>query len=337
MAGFRGSDGGLVLLLFLLASTGCSSPQAVAPGEGALAPAVLRIGDDPFVASLATEFSRAVPQVEIRRTAVTSAGGWGAIQRNEVDLALAPANNAYFNYVEGVQNGVPAEMQLRAISALHVTPFILVVRPDADIHNVAGLGGHAIARSSVSSTRVPPPATRAAPSPTAFDATRVTDLVLDAFGVLDDVRVLNGLTVEEITAGFKSRTVDAAFGSAYFQRDIFGALTDAGGRIVPIEGPQVDALQRRFPFIRHTLVAPNTYHGQASAVRTVGVDLLLVCRSGLDANLVYELTRRYFAALPALLAVTDAVSRVDLERASASPIPLHDGAARYYRESELDR
>src|SRR5262249_22247145 len=96
MAGFRGSDGGLFLLLSLLASTGCSSPQAVTPGDGSLPSAELRIGDDPFVASLATEFSRALPQVAIRRTAVTSAAGWGAIQRNEVDLALAPANNAYF-------------------------------------------------------------------------------------------------------------------------------------------------------------------------------------------------------------------------------------------------
>jgi TRAP-type uncharacterized transport system substrate-binding protein len=252
-----------------------------------------------------------------------------------------PANLAYSAYVEGAQSGVDRNTQLRAISALHVTPFILVARGQSVIRNVAGLRGHTIARSSLTHfpsgfrTRLEPP--EPVISTGALDATRVTELVLDAFGVLDEVRLVNGRTVEEIQSGFRSGTLDAAFGAAYFQGEVFSALTAAGARVLPIDGAEIEDLQRRFPFIRHAVLAPNTYPGQPEAVRTIGVDLLLVCRSGLDADLVYELTRRYFATLPALLAVTDSVSRVDLERASASPIPLHDGASRYYRESELYR
>jgi hypothetical protein len=166
---------------------------------------------------------------------------------------------------------------------------------------------------------------------------RVTELVLSAFGVLDQVRIVSGLTVDEITAGFKKGTVDAAYGTAYFLPEMFSALTANGARLVPIDGVEIDGLVQRFPFIRRTIVARDTYPGQTNAVRTLGVDLLLVCRSGLDPDLVYDLTRQYFASLPALLAATHTVSRVDLERAAASPIPLHDGAARYYRESELYR
>jgi TRAP transporter TAXI family solute receptor len=261
----------------------------------------------------------------------------GAIERNEIDLALVPANTAYFTYVEGAQSGVSPDNQLRVISALLVTPFILVVRPESGIRSVRGLRGHTIARSAATRTASAAPRQPGGGSSSAVDAMRVTELVLSAFGVLDHVRLVGGMTVEEMKAGFENGTLDAAFGTAYFLREAFGALTAGGARLVPIEGPEIEDLVQRFPFIRRAIVSPGTYAGQTGAVRTIGVDLLLVCRSGLDADLVYELTRQYFAALPALLAATHSVGRVELERAAASPIPLHEGAGRYYRESELYR
>jgi len=326
---------------FIVGSAACVASSAVAPPPSDSSPhAVLRIGADPFITSLAQAFA-GVSRVEIRPTGLLVGALPAAIQRNEVDLALVPANTAYFSYVEGAQSGVSPDNQLRVISALQVTPFILVVRPESGIRNVRGLRGHSIARFGV--LRPPSAAAQqpaaAAPSPltSAFDSMRVTELVLSAFGVLDEVRIVSRLTVDEMTAGFKNGTLDAAYGTAYFLPEMFSALTAGGARLVPIEGAEIDGLVQRVPFIRRTIVARDTYPGQTSPIRTIGVDLLLVCRSGLDPDLVYELTRQYFASLPALLAATHTVSRVDLERAAASPIPLHDGAARYYRESELYR
>ncbi len=331
---------GCLGLVCIIGLGGCAAPGAVTTRDSASSRAVLRIGADPFITSLAQEFSRVSP-VEIRATGLLVGALPAAIQRNEVDLALVPANTAYFSYVEGVQTGVSPDDQLRVISALQVTPFILVVRPESGIRDVRGLRGHTIARFGVlrppSAAPRQPAAIVPTPPASAFDSMRVTELVLSAFGVLDDVRIVSRLSVDEITTGFKNGTLDAAYGTAYFLPEMFSALTAGGARLVPIEGAEIDGLVQRFPFIRRTLVARDTYPGQTSAVRTIGVDLLLVCRSGLDPDLVYDLTRQYFASLPALLAATHTVSRVDLERAAATPIPLHDGAARYYRESELYR
>jgi TRAP-type uncharacterized transport system substrate-binding protein len=72
------------------------------------------------------------------------------------------------------------------------------------------------------------------------------------------------------------------------------------------------------------------------AVHTIGVGSLLVCRSDLDEALVHDLTQRLFEILPALSSQL-ALGPTDLEHAPATPIPLHDGAARYYRERELSR
>ena len=58
-----------------------------------------------------------------------------------------------------------------------------------------------------------------------------------------------------------------------------------------------------------------------------------VCQD--HACLGANLTRRFFDALPSLSSSQDALRFIDLEQAPAMPIPLHEGAARYYREREL--
>jgi TRAP-type uncharacterized transport system substrate-binding protein len=49
--------------------------------------------------------------------------------------------------------------------------------------------------------------------------------------------------------------------------------------------------------------------------------------------MVYALTSGLFEMLPSL----PLLRTMDLEQAPAVPIPLHDGAARFYRERELSR
>jgi TRAP-type uncharacterized transport system substrate-binding protein len=75
------------------------------------------------------------------------------------------------------------------------------------------------------------------------------------------------------------------------------------------------------------------YPGHSAGIRTIGVENLLVCRSGLDEGLVHDLTARLFGALPSI----PLLRTIDLEQAPTVPIPLHDGAARFYRERELFR
>ena len=72
-------------------------------------------------------------------------------------------------------------------------------------------------------------------------------------------------------------------------------------------------------------------------MHTIGVDTVLVCRVDLAESLAYDVTRAMFEALPRNAAPVPWTTLLDLERAAATPIPLHQGAARYYRERELLR
>ena len=76
---------------------------------------------------------------------------------------------------------------------------------------------------------------------------------------------------------------------------------------------------------------------QDEATETLGSEWPLVCRSDLSEDLVYELTREFFAQLPAMARQHREAALIDPEQAPATPIPLHPGAARYYREREILR
>jgi len=89
-------------------------------------------------------------------------------------------------------------------------------------------------------------------------------------------------------------------------------------------------MRMRYPYLKRTLIPRGTYPNQHEPIRTLGVDTLLVCRAELDDATVYAVLDAYFAT-------RSAATPPNLERAPATPIPLHPGAARYYRQRELAR
>jgi TRAP transporter TAXI family solute receptor len=105
-----------------------------------------------------------------------------------------------------------------------------------------------------------------------------------------------------------------------------------GAHLLDIDGPEIDRLRVYYPLLRRLLIPLGMYPSQRFPVHTVGVDLLLVSRADLDKELVYELTRAYFEQSPENIR-----RQTDPQRAPAAVIPLHPGAARYYREREVSR
>jgi TRAP transporter TAXI family solute receptor len=135
-------------------------------------------------------------------------------------------------------------------------------------------------------------------------------------------------SVEKLLKG----DVDASIVTALPPQELVARALRGGARLLEIDGPEVEALRVHYPLLRRTLLPGGTYPGQDTPLHTVGVDLLLVCRADLDNQLVYELTRALFEEVPQRIR-----RQLDPQRAPATVIPLHPGAARYYRERELSR
>lgn len=89
------------------------------------------------------------------------------------------------------------------------------------------------------------------------------------------------------------------------------------------------------PFISATIPA-NTYKGQDKDVPTAAVVNYLVTSSAVSDDLAYQMTKLVYESLPDLVAAHSAAKGIKLENAAlGSPVPMHPGAIRYFKEKGL--
>lgn len=84
------------------------------------------------------------------------------------------------------------------------------------------------------------------------------------------------------------------------------------------------------------VIPANTYNGQTTDVPTVTVQNYLVTHEGVSTDTVYKMTKSMFENLDAMVASHAAAKAIDKNKAGkGSPVPLHPGAEKYYREAGL--
>jgi len=89
------------------------------------------------------------------------------------------------------------------------------------------------------------------------------------------------------------------------------------------------------PFVP-VIIPANTYSGQDKDVPTAAVINYLVTSSAVSDDLAYQMTKLIFDSLPELANAHVAGRDIKLESAAMdSPVPLHPGAIRYYKEKGL--
>lgn len=271
---------------------------------------------------LAREYAQAIPTVDFQLVDVVgSVAAVSAIQRRQADIGVAFADVAYEAQAGLVDHPDPSLGALRGMAALQVAPVHLVARAGTHVAGVPDLRGHPVGTGQESSGQE-----------------RLAELIFRAYDL--DQSALTRLSVAPETAAstLSKGGVDAMFVTGYYPLTPVSDAARGGARLLPIDGAPVERLTREYPFLRRVVIPANTYAGQAEAIPTIAVDRLLVCRDDLDDALVYALTRRLFEALPRMPSfLQTSLHLMDVEAASATPIPLHNGAARFYRERELTR
>jgi len=84
-------------------------------------------------------------------------------------------------------------------------------------------------------------------------------------------------------------------------------------------------------------IAAGTYPGQEKDINTIAQPNFLAVNANVDEEHVYLLTKTIYENLPFLQAIHQATKAMDVKKAMAGlPVPLHPGAARYYKEVGLD-
>jgi TRAP transporter TAXI family solute receptor len=307
------------LLLLSLCSSACSSGAAAPRAQELTLLSGIAAG---FTNDLIKRFNVALPQTHIQLKA--SSGGVAvvsSVDSGEGELGLAQSDVTYLAYRRGIEKNLYPHKNLRAIAVLWVNTFYVLVRADSRFHSVTDLKGQRVG--------VIRPGTSGEFS---------TRIVLAAHGMsYADVKTIFEPT-DTLMPMLAKGEIDAVFSANPLMLDTVHTLSQTVPlRLLPIGRTEVNKLRSSYPFLRPATVAAHKLAGQNQPIETLGSEWLLVCRSDLSEELVYQLTREFFAQLPALAKDHGEAALIDPEQAPATPIPLHAGAARYYREREILR
>lgn len=311
------------LLLAASCLDGCSGDAKEPPERPAirLSTGVPGAFFNPLGAALIENYSRLLPQY---RFEIVPSGGaltnLQVLQHDKADLGFAFADVTYLAYVGRLEEEPVPFDHLRGVAVLQLTAVHVLVRSGSGITSIDQLRGRSVSLG-----------------PQGSGTAATAKVLLEAFEVPLDVVRAQYLPFNEAAQRVVRGVLDAAFVSAGYPAESVAAATRAGADVLEVSGPVVERLRTDYPFLKGALIPAGTYPRLDRTVHTVGIDTLVACRAGLDETLVYTLTKTFFEVLPALALQLDALRRMDLARAPATPIPLHDGAARYYRERELFR
>jgi len=84
-------------------------------------------------------------------------------------------------------------------------------------------------------------------------------------------------------------------------------------------------------------IPAGTYPGQDKEIRTIAQPNIMVVRDNVDEDAVYKIIKTIYENLDFLQNIHQATRHMSLERAIiALPLPLHPGAARFYREQGIE-
>jgi TRAP transporter TAXI family solute receptor len=246
-----------------------------------------------------------------------------AIRDGKLESGLAQADIAYWAYKgERIFHGKGKRVaNLRAIANLYPEAVHLVVRKDAKIAKVQDLRGKRVSLGPKDSgTRV--------------DA----EIILRAFGLTTKSIKAQYLGPGPSADALREGKLDAIFLVAGPPAQAI--VTLAGSTeiaLVPITGKRVERLRKRYPFFSEGVIPAGAYKNTGD-IETLTVGAQWVVSADVPEDLVYAITRAlWHQNARRLLDEGHPEGRnIKLETAlKGLGVPLHPGAARYYREVGL--
>ncbi len=100
---------------------------------------------------------------------------------------------------------------------------------------------------------------------------------------------------------------------------------------------QLDAVNSGYPLWHRFIIAAGTYPSQDQEIATIAQPNFLAVRHDVDEETVYLIVKTIYDNLPFLHIIHSASEAMALDKAIAGlPVPLHPGAARFYREQGID-
>jgi len=258
------------------------------------------------------------------RCSVESTGGSvfnvNTIKAGELDLGVAQSD-VHFNAAKGLgqfqKDG--AYTELRAVMSLHPEPFTVLARKEANAKSFADFKGK---RFNIG-------------NPGSGTQSSMMEL-LGAMGWKpQDFSLASELKADEHGPALCDGKIDGFFYAVgHPSANIQDPTTTCGAKLVPLTGPAVDKLVKEKSYYARATIPAGLYPNNPQATETYGVLATLVSSSKVPADTVYAVVKAVFDNLEEFKKLHPALAVLNPQSMVKDGLsaPLHDGAAKYYRE-----
>ena len=255
-------------------------------------------------------------------TATPSGGGVDNLNQaldGEAQIGIANANLVYQSQ-QGIASfeGEPNE-NIRIFAGLYYNPNQVIVTKASGIDSIEGLKGAHLSVGAAGSTTVDEAAVHLAALGLSLDSDLQTEY-MDTGSAADAIanKQLDGAW---IMAGTPNSAVAQI-------------MTTTDSKILSIPADLIDTLKADYPWYAHYTIPAGTYDKQDEDVATSAVKLTLFITADVDEETVYQMTKVFWENWDLLTGTHKALAAADPAQACTdlAGVPLHDGAARYYRE-----
>ncbi len=261
------------------------------------------------------------------RCSVESTGGsvynLNTIAAGELDMGVAQSDWQYhaYNGTSKFEEKGPNK-DLRAVFSVHPEPFTVVARKDSGIKNFQDLKGKRVNIGNPGSGQ-----------------RGTMEVVMGALGwTKDDFKLASELKSAEQSKALCDNKIDAmVFTVGHPSGSIKEASTSCDSVLVNVTGPEVDKLVADNDYYRKATVPGGMYRGTDEDTQTFGVGATFVTSAKVPADVIYNVVKAVFTNFDDFKKLHPAFGVLKKEEMIKDGLsaPLHDGAAKYYKEAGL--
>jgi len=261
------------------------------------------------------------------RCSVESTGGsvynLNTIRAGELDMGVAQSDwqfHAYNGTSKFKDKG--ANKDLRAVFSVHPEPFTVVARADSGIKDFMDLKGKRVNIGNPGSGQ-----------------RGTMEVLMGALGWDKSTFALaSELKSSEQSKALCDNKIDAmVFTVGHPSGSIKEATTSCDSVLVSVTGAAVDKLVADNDYYRHATIPGGMYRGSPNDVKTFGVGATFVSSTKASADTVYTVVKSVFENFDQFKKLHPAfgvLKKKEMIKDGLSA-PLHDGAAKYYKEAGL--
>lgn len=258
------------------------------------------------------------------RCSVESTGGSvfnsNAIRAGELDMGIVQSDVQY-NAVKGEGNFKDAgpSTDLRAMFSMHPEPMTVVVSKALNAKSLEELKGK---RFNIG-------------NPGSGHRSGAEALLATAGMKISDLSLASELKADEHGPALCDGKIDGfVFAVGHPSANIQDPTTSCGAQLLSITGAGVDKLVGAHSYLSKVTIAPNTYPSNPQATKTYGVSATFVTSAKTSPETVYAVVKQVFDNLEDFKKLHPALAHLKPEEMVANGLtaPLHEGAARYFKE-----